>query len=171
MSVSDVGRSPYTIDAGRHRVRRLDPAQYLASSCCERWLARLEEAIVAGGALSRHEIEAKIKEFSENRDLPVPRREDAAARESVFSGQSCNTNDSQETPLRRWRSRHDTEPEPTRAHTFAEIHPREARRYRRASRCARLSGYQCAWPRRESAASLHRAHLGTGTVGRHGGNE
>ena len=83
MSISGVGRPPSTIDARRHRIERLDPARYLASSYYERWLARMEEAIVAGGALSRDEIEAKIKEFSANRDLPVPRREDPAATEQI----------------------------------------------------------------------------------------
>jgi len=43
----------------------------------------MEEAIVAGGALSRDEIKAKIKEFSANPDLPVPRREDPAAAEQI----------------------------------------------------------------------------------------
>src|SRR5205085_1841534 len=83
MMLSRAGQPPSTIDAGRHKIERIDPARYLASSYYERWLARIEEAIVAGGALSRDEIEAKIKEFSANPDLPVPRREDPAAAEQV----------------------------------------------------------------------------------------
>src|SRR6516162_6273616 len=70
-------------DAGRHRMERLDPALYLASTYYERWLARMEGAIVAGGTLSREEIEAKIKEFAANPDLSIPRREDPAAADQI----------------------------------------------------------------------------------------
>ena len=56
-----------TLDAARHRIERLDPTRYLASDYYERWLASMEEAIVARGALSREEIEAKIKELEQQR--------------------------------------------------------------------------------------------------------
>jgi nitrile hydratase subunit beta len=39
MNISGVGRPPSTIDAGRHRIERLDPARYLASSYYERTVA------------------------------------------------------------------------------------------------------------------------------------
>ena len=64
-------------------MERLDPALYLASTYYERWLARMEGAIVAGGTLSREEIEAKIKEFAANPDLSMPRREDPAAADQI----------------------------------------------------------------------------------------
>lgn len=83
MSISGVGRPRWTSDAGRYRIERLDPALYLASTYYERWLARMEGAIVDGGALSREEIEAKIKEFASNPDLTVPRREDPAVAEQI----------------------------------------------------------------------------------------
>jgi nitrile hydratase len=83
MMLSSAGQAPSTIDAGRHQIERIHPARYLASSYYERWLARIEEGIVAGVALSREEIEAKIKEFAANPDLSVPRREDPAVAEQI----------------------------------------------------------------------------------------
>ena len=56
MSMAGAGLPPSPLDARRHRIDRLDPAQYLAPSYYERWLARMEEAIVAGGVLSRIHI-------------------------------------------------------------------------------------------------------------------
>ena len=83
MSMAGAGLPPAPIDARRHRIERLDPALYMASSYYERWLVGMEEAIVAGGVLSREEIEAKINEFSAHPDLPVPRREDPTTAERI----------------------------------------------------------------------------------------
>jgi nitrile hydratase subunit beta len=46
-----------SIEAYRHRIERLDPVQYLASSYYERHLAAMENAIVEAGTLTREEIE------------------------------------------------------------------------------------------------------------------
>jgi len=83
MSMASAGLAPAPIDAPRHLIERLDPAVYLASSYYERWLAWLEKALVAGGVLSREQIEAKIKDISANPDLLIPRREDPATAENI----------------------------------------------------------------------------------------
>src|SRR5262245_30254367 len=83
MNLSRAGQPPSTLDAGRHRLERLDPVLYLASSYYERWLASTEIAIVAGGALTREEIEARIRQLTARPDLPIPRREDPAAAAAI----------------------------------------------------------------------------------------
>jgi nitrile hydratase subunit beta len=64
------------VDALRHRLERLDPAQYLSSSYYERFLSVIEGALVESGTLSRREIEAKVQQFAADPNLLVPRRED-----------------------------------------------------------------------------------------------
>src|ERR1700731_3848032 len=56
------GLPPSPLDAGRHRLERLEPAQYLGSSYYERWLAGLEGALVETGTLTREEIEAEVQQ-------------------------------------------------------------------------------------------------------------
>ena len=83
MNLSRAGQPPSTLDAGRHRLERLDPVFYLASSYYERWLASTEIAIVAGGALTREEIEARMRQLAASPDQPIPRREDPAAAAAI----------------------------------------------------------------------------------------
>jgi nitrile hydratase len=44
------------IDAGRHRLELLPPADYLRMSYYEKWLARLEQLLVTGGYVSAGEL-------------------------------------------------------------------------------------------------------------------
>ena len=83
MTIIGAGHPPSPIDAGRHRIERLDPVRYLASSYYERWLAALENAILEAGTLTRDEIEAKIQQFAADPSLAIPRREDPALAEGI----------------------------------------------------------------------------------------
>jgi nitrile hydratase subunit beta len=85
MLLTGVGYPPTPIDAGRHRLERLDPVRYLASSYYERHLAAMENAIVEAGTLTREEIEAKIQQFAADPSLAIPRREDPALAEGIPS--------------------------------------------------------------------------------------
>src|SRR5262249_24316039 len=51
----------------------------------ERWLARMEGALIETGTLTREEIEAKVRQFAADLDLPVPRREDPSRAEGIGS--------------------------------------------------------------------------------------
>jgi hypothetical protein len=74
------------IDESRHRLERMDPNDYLASSYFERWLASLELNLTEKGSLSEAEIAAAVDE-REHRGLspsyvPRPHFERACERHS-----------------------------------------------------------------------------------------
>lgn len=73
------------VDAFRHRLERLDPAQYLSSSYYERFLSVMEGALVEAGKLSLDEIEAKVHQFAADPGSPVPRQEDPAITANLAS--------------------------------------------------------------------------------------
>jgi len=83
MRLTRAGLPPAPLDAGRHRVERLEPVTYLSSSYYERWLAAMEYALVAAGTLALEEIEARIRQYAGDPDLPMPRREDPASAEHI----------------------------------------------------------------------------------------
>lgn len=85
MNISRAGQPPSTLDAGRYRQERLDPVVYLASSYYERWLASTEIAIITGGALTRDEIEERVRQLAADPERPIPRREDPAIAQAVAS--------------------------------------------------------------------------------------
>ncbi len=76
MALTGAGVPPKSLDALRHELERLDPLQYLSSSYYERWLARIENAAIEAGLLSRDEIADRIKLFTTDPEQPVPRLED-----------------------------------------------------------------------------------------------
>ena|GEM_PF-9360 len=78
MFVTGAGLPPAPLDAGRHRLERLDPLKYLGSSYYERWLAVMEGALIEAGTLKPEEIEARIHQFAADPALPMPRRDDPA---------------------------------------------------------------------------------------------
>ncbi|HEU5318904.1 MAG TPA: hypothetical protein VFX49_22515 [Chloroflexota bacterium] len=63
----------------RRLIETLPPAQYLASAYYERWLAALEDGLLASGAFTPEEVDARAASFAERPAAPVPRREDSAA--------------------------------------------------------------------------------------------
>jgi nitrile hydratase beta subunit len=50
----------FTLDAFRHGIERMAPADYLRSSYYERWLASIESNLIAEGIISRDELDDRI---------------------------------------------------------------------------------------------------------------
>jgi nitrile hydratase len=71
------------VDAFRHQLERLDPAQYLSSSYYERFLSVLENELIEARTLSREEIEARVRQFAGNPGFQMPRREDPAVADNI----------------------------------------------------------------------------------------
>ena len=76
MSMLGAGLAPIPLDARRHQSERLNPVQYISSTYYERWLARIDAALVDAGTLTRDEIDKRMQVFAAQPDLPIPRRED-----------------------------------------------------------------------------------------------
>jgi nitrile hydratase len=83
MAMVGGGLPRITLDAGRHRLERLSPIQYLSSSYYERWLARIDSALVEAGILTRAEIEQRMQQFEADPEMAMPRREDPAQTGSI----------------------------------------------------------------------------------------
>ena len=66
------------IDASRHALELLPPAQYLASSYYERWLLRAERRLVELGLVTQQEIEERTAFYREHPSSLVPRGSDDA---------------------------------------------------------------------------------------------
>src|SRR6266545_3194936 len=58
----------------RRLIEQLPPADYLAKGYYERWLAALEERLIAAAGLTREEIEAKAAHYAAHPEAPVPQR-------------------------------------------------------------------------------------------------
>jgi nitrile hydratase subunit beta len=59
------------IDAGRHRLELLPPAEYLRMSYYEKWLTRLEQLLVIGGYLSDAELASGRADPGAPKSTPV----------------------------------------------------------------------------------------------------
>jgi nitrile hydratase beta subunit len=55
--------SPFfqNLDAGRHAIERMPPAEYLASSYYAHWLSGLERGLIESGTITRQEIEEALR--------------------------------------------------------------------------------------------------------------
>ncbi len=73
----------YNIDEMRHGIERMPPAEYLASSYYERWLASAERLLAEKGVVSPQELEARIGLLEADPDAPLPRHEDPAFVDSM----------------------------------------------------------------------------------------
>jgi nitrile hydratase len=67
----------------RRLIEQLPPAEYLEKGYYERWLAALEERLIAAAGLTREEIEAKAAYYAAHPEAPVPRRLDPALAEGT----------------------------------------------------------------------------------------
>jgi nitrile hydratase subunit beta len=85
MSMVRAGLPPTTLDAGRHQLERLEPVQYLSSSYYERWLARINAALVEAGILSREEIDRRMQEIAADPGFSIPHREDPVLAETIVN--------------------------------------------------------------------------------------
>jgi nitrile hydratase len=63
----------------RYAIERLDAAFYLQSTYYQRWLKRMEIALLESGTVTAEELEAKTELYRQNPDQPVLRREDPDA--------------------------------------------------------------------------------------------
>jgi nitrile hydratase beta subunit len=70
------GRFFPNIDASRHALEKLPPAEYLADSYYERWLRRMELRVVELGLITEAELSARQAEYEANPQRDVPRRSD-----------------------------------------------------------------------------------------------
>ena len=70
LAASMLGR--WNIDIGRHAVERMDPAEYLASTYYERWLASLETLLIEAGLATREEIDSGVPTGAAPASLRVP---------------------------------------------------------------------------------------------------
>jgi nitrile hydratase subunit beta len=86
ITITGAGQPRSTLDAGRHRLERLDPVVYLASSYYERWLAALETGLIDAGTLTADEIEARAGQFAANPDTAPVRRDDPAVADRIAAG-------------------------------------------------------------------------------------
>jgi nitrile hydratase subunit beta len=69
-------RAIINIDESRHGIERMPPAEYLASSYYERWLASLERNLAEKGVIAKDELEERVALLRERPDAPLPQRED-----------------------------------------------------------------------------------------------
>ena len=69
-------RGLINIDESRHGIERMPPAEYLAASYYERWLASLERNLVEKGVITHEELEERTARLREHPETPAPRRED-----------------------------------------------------------------------------------------------
>jgi nitrile hydratase len=85
------------IDESRHGIERMPPAEYLAASYYERWLASLERNLVEKGVVTREELEARTALLREHPETPAPQRQDPellALLEAPVNGQELYQRDS-----------------------------------------------------------------------------
>jgi nitrile hydratase len=76
MSRAMRARGLINIDESRHGIERMPPAEYLASSYYERWLASLEIVLVDKGIVTRQELADRTALLREHPETPLPRRDD-----------------------------------------------------------------------------------------------
>jgi nitrile hydratase len=69
-------RGIINIDESRHGIERMPPAEYLAASYYERWLASLERNLADKGIVSPEELEARMVLLREHPETASPERDD-----------------------------------------------------------------------------------------------
>ena len=67
----------------RHYIENIPPARYLASSYYEKWMLALEAALVSKGLLTAEELDDRTRQFSDDAEAEVQRRDDPALAERV----------------------------------------------------------------------------------------
>src|SRR4051794_36410904 len=62
----------FTLDAFRHGIEQMAPAEYLRASYYERWLATIEYNLIRQGLLGGDELEARVAQLREHPDAAPP---------------------------------------------------------------------------------------------------
>jgi nitrile hydratase len=63
----------FNIDAFRYGIERIEPAAYLASTYCERWLASIEHNLIEAGALGSDELDQRVEALQQRSEAEPPR--------------------------------------------------------------------------------------------------
>lgn len=83
ITLATMGQGLYNLDEFRHGIEKMHPVHYLGSTYYEHWLYTLEKNLVARGVITEDELEAKRRHYLEDRDAPLPTREDPALVEGL----------------------------------------------------------------------------------------
>ena len=95
-------RGLFNIDEMRHGIERMSPADYLASSYYERWLASAELLLAEKGVVSPEELDARVALLEANPDAPLPRYEDPAFVEGMRARLTARPSYEREGPAPRF---------------------------------------------------------------------
>ncbi len=76
-----VGRLFPNIDASRHAIETLPPADYLTFSYYEKWLRRTQLRLLELGVVTEAELDARVAHYEAHPEEPAPRRSDPAVEE------------------------------------------------------------------------------------------
>ena len=136
-------------DEFRHAVERIPPAQYLASSYYERWLAAAETLLVERGVVTREELLAK-----ENASIDPALIANAVPARGPTPRQRQITEEAAARALRQRRSRARAQPESIGAHSPAALCARQVRSGRARLGRVRLCRHQSTSRGRQAAALL-----------------
>ncbi|MFN8555884.1 MAG: nitrile hydratase subunit beta [Dehalococcoidia bacterium] len=74
----------YNTDEFRYSIERMNPAEYLATSYYEHWLAGIERLLVEKGVLTQAELEERTELYRDRPETPRPEREDPALVERLL---------------------------------------------------------------------------------------
>jgi nitrile hydratase len=78
-----VERGYFNVDAFRHGIERMAPADYLRASYYERWLATIEDNLIENGLLTDGELDARIAFLGEHPGSEPPRAGGTASAPAV----------------------------------------------------------------------------------------
>ncbi|MDP9374601.1 MAG: nitrile hydratase subunit beta [Chloroflexota bacterium] len=78
MRVARAQQEYFTLDAMRHGIERMPPAEYLRSSYYERWLASVEYNMSEQGLIDGDELEARVASLREHSGADPPRAREVA---------------------------------------------------------------------------------------------
>ena len=153
----------WNIDAGRHAIELLTPADYLRMSYYEKWLTRNLELLVKYGLVTREEIETgKPASGSQKATPPLT----AAIRRGRAPRQLHAARSGGQGSLRSRTAGPRPEYESGGPHTPAPIRERQKGRRRPPPRHLRVPGYKRAPSGRATAALVFGSFYGARVVGR-----
>ncbi len=82
--LATMGQGYYNLDEFRHGIELMGPAHYLESPYYEHWLESVEDNLVEKGVVGRDELHARAREFLQDPESTVPRREDPELTSSLL---------------------------------------------------------------------------------------
>ena len=128
------GRS--NLDASRHAIEVLPPAEYLRMSYYERWVARMLGQIVSTGVATAAEVESGQPAPGSAKATPALTA--AMVPEMIAQAELGEAQRRSDCSFQSGPARSRTQHQSTGSHTLAAIRARKGRRRRPASRCLRV---------------------------------